>query len=167
MGRPRQPGGPHAEGRCVRAGSDSTAGEVKTLLPSPRASEVNPSAGLERHLPRPANGQGYGGHFHLGLLAAAIQKDARQAWHGCQATNPLGFFHSPPPLLAPAWEKEEARRHLVAPGKGGAGSRTGAGTSTPPGRRRHARDDAAPRRREEDVNQLGTRSRSRGGRPPA
>jgi hypothetical protein len=92
MGRPRQPGGPHAEGRCVRAGSDSTAGEVKTLLPSPRASEANPSAGLERHLPRPANGQGYGGHFHLGLLAAAIQKDARQAWHGRQATNPpLGF----------------------------------------------------------------------------
>jgi hypothetical protein len=99
MGRPRQPGGPHAEGRCVRAGSDSTAGEVKTLLPSPRASEVNPSAGLERHLPRPANGQGYGGHFHLGLLAAAIQKDARQAWHGRQATNPPWVF---PFATAPA-----------------------------------------------------------------
>jgi hypothetical protein len=33
MGRPRQPGGPHAEGRCVHAGSESTAGEVRTLLP--------------------------------------------------------------------------------------------------------------------------------------
>jgi hypothetical protein len=33
MGWPRQPGGPHAESRCVRAGSESTAGEVKTLLP--------------------------------------------------------------------------------------------------------------------------------------
>jgi hypothetical protein len=29
MGRPRQPGGPQAEGRCVRVGSGSTAGEVK------------------------------------------------------------------------------------------------------------------------------------------
>jgi hypothetical protein len=101
MGQPRQPGGPHAEGRFVRAGSDSTAGKVKTLLPSPRASKANLGAGPERHLPRLPNGQGYGGHFHLGLLAASIQKGARQAWHGRQATNPLwGFPFATTPACA-------------------------------------------------------------------
>jgi hypothetical protein len=89
------------------------------------------------------------GAIHPGLLAASIQKGARQVWHGRQASNPFGVFHSPPPLLAPDWKKEEARRRRVALGKGGAGSRTGAGTSTPPGRRRHAKDVVSNRRSRE------------------
>jgi hypothetical protein len=124
-----------ARRRPVRArgvGFDRRGGK-RPFYPLHRASEANPSTGPERHLPRPANGQGYGGLFPFGLLAAPIQKGQAGVARTPSHPPPLGVFLSPPPLLAPAWEKEEARRHRVAPGKGGAGSRTRVGTTTPPG----------------------------------
>jgi hypothetical protein len=99
-------------------------GGKRPYYPLHRASEANPSAGLERHPPRPANDQGYGGHFHLGLLVASIQKDARPAWHGRQATNPpLGFSIRHRPCL----RRLGRRRRRVATASRRAREEPGAG----------------------------------------
>jgi hypothetical protein len=71
---------------------------------------------------QPGERPGALGAIHPGLPAASLQKSARQANHGRQATNPFGVFHSPPSLLAPGWKKEGARRRRTAPGKEGAGN---------------------------------------------
>jgi hypothetical protein len=106
---------------------------LKTLLPLHRASEVHPSAGLERHLSCPANGQGYGGLFLLELPAAPIQKGQAGVARTPSHPPPLEVFCFTTAPFAPDWGKKRARRYRDAPGKGGAGSRTKAGTPTPPG----------------------------------
>jgi hypothetical protein len=73
-------------------------------------------------LAQPGERPGALGAIHPGLPAASLQKGARQANHGRQATNPFGVFHSPPSLLAPGWKKEGARHRRTAPGKKGAGN---------------------------------------------
>jgi hypothetical protein len=123
----RQPSGPHAEGRCARVGCwIRPRGWAMTLMP--RTARIR---GRNKRRPRdppaqPGERPGALGAIHPGLPAASIQKGARQAKHGRQATNPFGVFHFPPPLFAPDWKKEGARRRRAAPGKEGAGSRTGA-----------------------------------------
>jgi hypothetical protein len=153
-------------GACAR-GWTRPRERLKTHLPLHRASEAPPSRGLERHLPCPANGQGHGGLFLLELLAASIQKEQAGVARTPSHPPPLGVSSSTSAPSAPDWGKKRARRRRVAPDKGGAGSRTGAGTTSPPGRRRHAREAPCRAGGGKDVNQLGTRSRSRGGRPPA
>jgi hypothetical protein len=118
--------------RARGVGFDREKGE-RLFCPSHRASEAHPSAGPERHLPCPANGQGYGGLFPFELLAAPIQKGQAGVARTPSYPPPLGVFSFTTAPFAPDWRKERARRHRVAPGKGGAGSRTRAGTPTPPG----------------------------------
>jgi hypothetical protein len=117
MGRLRQPGGPHAEGRCVRVGLESTAGEAKTLLPltarirgeTERRPRVPPAPPGER--------PGVRGAIQPGLPTASLQKGARQANRERQATNPIGVFSSSSPSFAP--RRREEGRHRAAPEGGG------------------------------------------------
>jgi hypothetical protein len=104
MGRPRQPGGPHAEGRCVRAGSESTAGEVKTLLPL--TARIRGEAERRPRAPPAPPGERLGvrGAIQPRLPAASLQKGARQANRKRQATNPIGIFSSSSPSFAPGEE---------------------------------------------------------------
>jgi hypothetical protein len=100
-GRPRQPGGPHVEGRCVRVGVAIDHGVGNDpITPTPRA----PEAWLEwrpRAPPaQPGERPGALGANHPGLPAASLQKGARQANRGRQATNPIGVFSSSSPLFA-------------------------------------------------------------------
>jgi hypothetical protein len=77
-----------------------------------------------------------------------------------------GFlFHHRPCALD--WGKERARRRRVAPVEEGAEDRTGGKGHFTAGTPSTRQGDAAPCRKGKDVNQPGTRSRSRGGRPPA
>jgi hypothetical protein len=124
----RQPSGPHAEDRCARVGCwIRPRGWAMTLLP--HTARIR---GRNKWRPRdppaqPGERPGALGAIHPGLPVASLQKSARQANHGRQATNPIGVFHFPPSLLAPGWKKEGAcRRRRAASGKEGAGSRTGA-----------------------------------------
>jgi hypothetical protein len=71
------------------------------FTPTPRA----PEAWLERR-PRappaqPGERPGALGAIHPELPAASLQKGARHADRGCQATNPIGGFSSSSPSLAP------------------------------------------------------------------
>jgi hypothetical protein len=59
------------------------------------------SGGHGSHLPSPAKRPGALGAIHPGLPAASLQKGARQADRGRQATNPFGVFSSSSPSLAP------------------------------------------------------------------
>jgi hypothetical protein len=100
MGRPRQPGGPHAEDRRVRAGSGSTAGEVKDssalFTEHPRRTRAPASSAT---CPARRTAKGTGGFSPSGCSLPRFKR-ARPAWHGRQATHPLlGFSLSPPPRL--------------------------------------------------------------------
>jgi hypothetical protein len=100
MGRPRQPGGPHAEGRCVRAGLDSTAGEVKdpTTLSTehPRCTQAPASSAtcLARRTAR-----GTGGISPSGCSLPRFKRMLGRRGTDAKPPTPLGVFHSPPPCL--------------------------------------------------------------------
>jgi hypothetical protein len=84
--------------------------------------------------PYPANGRGHWGKFVPGCLRPPFKRGARQAWHGRQATNPFGVFHSPPPCSRRLGERREraaaaSRRTREEPGPG-AGTPTSPGTSS-------------------------------------
>jgi hypothetical protein len=163
MGRLRQPGGPHAEDRRVRAGLGSTARKVKDSSAPPiehprRTRAPAPSATC----PARRTAKGMGG-FSPSSCSRPRFKRVRPAWHGRQATHPLlGFSLSPPPRLhriggrsgraatasrrareEPGAEPEQ--EHLRRQGRRrswegkkvvrvGGRSRTGAGNRTPPGK---------------------------------
>jgi hypothetical protein len=151
-------------GQVRERGADSTAGEVKdpTTLSTEHLRRTRAPVSSAT-CPARRTARGTGGIYTSGCLLPRFKRTpGRRGTDAKPPTPPLGVFHSQPPLLAPAWEKEEARRHRVAPGKGGAGSRTGAGTTTPPGapstRQRHRlqpppvgrREGRLRRRREPD-----------------
>jgi hypothetical protein len=104
MGRPRQPGGPHAEGRCMRAGSESTAGEVKTLLPLTARIRGETERRPRAPPAPPGERPGVRGAIQPRLPAASLQKGARQVNRERQATNPIGVFSSSSPSFAPGEE---------------------------------------------------------------
>jgi hypothetical protein len=81
--------------------------------------------------PYPASGRGHWGKSVPGCLWPPFKRGARQACHGCQATNPFGVFHSPPPCSCRLGERREraaaaSRRTREEPG-------AGVGTPTSPG----------------------------------
>jgi hypothetical protein len=104
MGWPRLPGSPHAEGRCMRAGSESTAGEVKTLLPLTARIRGETERRPRAPPTPPGERPGVRGAIQPRLPAASLQKGARQANRERQATNPIGVFSSSSPSFAPGEE---------------------------------------------------------------
>jgi hypothetical protein len=84
----------HARG----VGFDRRGGK-RPYYPLHRASEAHPSTGLERHLPRPANGQGYGGHFPSGCSLPRFKRMLGRRGTDAKPPTLLGVFHSPPPCL--------------------------------------------------------------------
>jgi hypothetical protein len=129
MGRPRQPGGPHVEGRCVRAGSDSTAGEVKdpTTLSTehPRRTRAPASSAT---CPARRTARGTGGIYTSGCLLPRFKRTpGRRGTDAKPPTPPWGF----PFATAPA---------CAGLGEGGGASpprRAGQGRSREPDRSRN------------------------------
>jgi hypothetical protein len=72
-----------------------------TLLPPHRAHLRRDRAAATAPPAQPGERPGALGAIHPGLPVASLQKGARQANRGCQATNPIGVFSSSSPLLAP------------------------------------------------------------------
>jgi hypothetical protein len=148
--------------RARGAGCDRGKGQ-RRFYPFPPSIRGGAEHHRERHLPRPANGQGHGGLFPPSSCSRRRFKRSGPVWHGSQATHPLlGFSLPPPPVCTGLGEEAGAPPpHRAGQGRSqepdGSKNHFTAGTpSTRPG-------GAAPRRRGKDVNQLGTRSRSRGG----
>jgi hypothetical protein len=117
-GRPRQPGSPHAEGRCVRVWVRIGHGVGNDpIAPTPRA----PEAWLERR-PRvspaqPGERPGAMGAIHPGLPAASLQKAQGRRIADSKPPTPLGF--SPLHHLCLRRERRGRERHHATPGKGG------------------------------------------------
>jgi hypothetical protein len=126
----------------VRApGSDSAKGGAMTLYPPRRAHlRRGSSGGRGCHLPSPADGQGHWGQITPSCPWPSF-KSTKRANHGRQATNPIGVFSSPSPLLAPGEKRKGTRRRGAAPGKGG---REPAGSEEPELRRTTAGVDIYP-----------------------
>jgi hypothetical protein len=157
MGRPHQPGGPHAEDRRARAGLGSTAGKAKDAsAPSPSirgAPKRRPRAPPALPGERPRVGEAF-------PPRAARGSDSKGGQAGVARTPshppPLGVFSSTTAPSAPDWGKKRVRRAREEPeaepeqerlhrqgrrrsweGENvvhvGGRSRTGAGNRTPPG----------------------------------
>jgi hypothetical protein len=78
-----------------------------TLLPPPRHAHPRrgSSGGRGCHLPSPADGQGHHGQITPSCPRPRF-KSTRRVNHGRQATNPIGVFSSPWPLLAPGEKRK-------------------------------------------------------------
>jgi hypothetical protein len=131
MGRPRPPGGPHAEDRRVRAGSGSTAGEVKDSsalsTEHPRRTRAPASSAT---CPARRTAKGTGDFSPLGCSLPRFKR-ARPAWHGRQATHPLLGFSFRHRLCLRRLGRRRTRAAVTRRIREEPG--TGAGTPTPPG----------------------------------
>jgi hypothetical protein len=115
---------PRAGARASGAGSDRGGGND---LNAPHRAHLRPeqAAATGSTCPSRRTARGIGGNPPR--AACGLDSKGRQA--GVARTpshQPLWGFPLSTALPAPVWKKEGARRRRVAPGKGGAGSRTGA-----------------------------------------
>jgi hypothetical protein len=144
-GRPRQPGGPHAEGRCVRiwVGIGHRVGNDPIASHTARTQGVAQAAATGATCPARRTARGTGGKSPRAARGLA-SKGARQANRGCQATNPIGVFSTPSPLLAQGEKGKGMPLHRTGERRTRASRERGAGSEEPELRRTTAGVDVYP-----------------------